>query len=331
MKKFRNWAIGASISLAALIIAFWGLQPERLIDVFGRSRPGFLVPAALAVVLGLFARARSWHVLLGKKTEYRRAFWALNEGYLMNSVLPLRLGEVGRAYSVSRRAPVSGGMALATVVVERLIDVAVSLAALVVSLGFIAAPRWAGNVAMAGGAVLGAGILGAALLILTRKQLLELLARLPGARWIGLAGLFDAFAGGFGEVADAGRLSRSGLWSLAAWVTAWIQLAFVFLMFDLQGSLVTFVFVTGVTAFGAALPSSPGALGVFELSMLAAMTVVGYEQVDGVSVAVTAHVLQVGITGALGAVALAREGESVVSLAKRAQNMMNQVQEEATA
>lgn len=327
MKNLRSWALGAAISLAALVIAFWGLQPERIIEVFGRSRPAFLIPAALMVLLGLFARARSWHVLLGEQTEYRRAFWALNEGYLMNSVLPLRLGEVGRAYSVSRGAPVSGGMALATVVVERLIDVAVSLAALVVSLGFIAAPRWAGNVAMGGGAVLGIGILAAALLVLTRRPLLELLARLPGARWIGLAGLFDAFAGGFGEVAEPRRLSRSGLWSLAAWITAWVQLAFVFLMFDLRGGLMTFVFVTGVTAFGAALPSSPGALGVFELSMLAAMRVVGYEQVDGVSVAVTAHALQVGLTGALGAVALAREGESMMNLARRAQDMLGDEQE----
>ncbi len=327
MKKLRNWIFGAAISLAALVVAFWGLQPARIIEVFGRSRPIFLLPAALMLLLGLLARARSWHVLLGRQTDYARAFWALNEGYLLNSVLPLRLGELGRAYSVSRNAAVSGGMALSTVVVERLIDVAVSLAALVVSLAFIATPNWAGDVAALGGVLLGGGVIAAAFLIMTRERLPKLVARLPGARRFGLVKRVQAFAAGFGEVAEVGRLARSGLWSTLAWVTTWVQMAFVFRMFGLEGSAIIYVFVTGVTAFGAALPSSPGALGVFELALVAAMRVVGYEQVDGVSVAVTVHALQVIITGGLGAIALAREGESILGLARRAQDMMRRAEE----
>lgn len=327
MKKIRHWLLGLAISLAALVVAFWGLQLERLVDVVNRAQPWFLVPAVMVLVLGLFARARAWHLLLGERPSFRRAFWALNEGYLLNSVLPFRIGELGRAYSVSRQSTVSTLSALSAVVVERLIDIAVTLAALIVALSAIAAPAWAGDLALGGAVVLGVGILTAFLIVMSRERLLTVVARMPGAEFLGLPRRVDSFAAGLGEAAGLGRLSQATLWNLAAWATVWIQMALLFRMFDLQGNLLVYMFVTGVTAFGAALPSSPGALGVYELSMLAAMRVVGYGQADGVGLAVTAHVLQLSVTGLLGAVALSQEGETILSLARRAQKVFEEAQE----
>jgi uncharacterized membrane protein YbhN (UPF0104 family) len=126
-------------------------------------------------------------------------------------------------------------------------------------------------------------------------------------------------------------LIRSGGWSLLAWVTAWISLALVMRMFGLPSSPVILIFVTGVTAFGAALPSSPGAVGVYELSTVAALLVFGVPQAVAVSLAVLAHALSLVTTGGLGAIGLAREGRTILGLAEQAQKFFRRAQETLVA
>lgn len=331
MNRLRNWLLGALVSGLALAIALWGVQPQRLWQVTSQARLIYALPAALFVVLGLLARARSWHILLQGEAGYRRAFWALNEGYLLNSVLPLRLGELGRAYSVSRGLPLRTSRAFASVVVERLIDVAVSLAALIWSLTLITAPSWAGQLTTTASLLLAGGVLGTGLLVLSRQRILAGLRRLPLLKSIGVLRAAEGFTSGLTGISRIGLLARSTGWSATAWMTAWAQLAAVFTMFGLSGRLEVYVFVMGVTAFGAAIPSSPGALGVFELSMVAAMLVSGYSREVALGVAVVMHLLQIGITAILGALALAQEGQTLVSLAGHARQLLSNDRNEVTA
>ncbi|MGD8555527.1 MAG: lysylphosphatidylglycerol synthase transmembrane domain-containing protein, partial [Anaerolineales bacterium] len=149
-----GWVVGILISLAALVVAFWGVQPGRFLNKIAQANYVYLIPSALLLLLGLLARARSWQVLLGDQVGFGRAFSALNEGYLLNNMLPLRLGELGRAYMVSQGQPIGSAKALATVVMERIIDVVVSLAGLLLALPFVVAPQWARDVAWAAGGVL---------------------------------------------------------------------------------------------------------------------------------------------------------------------------------
>ncbi len=331
MENSRSWLVGLLVSLIALAVAFWGVQPARVLEILAGVNPVYLIPAALMIVLGLFARARSWFVLLGERAPYPKVFWALNEGYLLNNVLPLRLGELGRAYSVSQSSQVTGGAALASVVVERLIDVAVSLAGVALAISAIAAPVWAGRVLQAAGVVLAVLVLGSAVLAVNQKNILRLVDRLPGQGWLKVLKTMDDFARGLGEAARPSRLLRSGFWSLCAWATAWLSLELVMGAFGTSAPPMTLIFVTGVTAFGAALPSSPGAVGVYELSTVAALLVFGFSQELAVSLAILAHALSLVTTGGLGAIGLAREGRTILGLAGQAQKFFRRTQETLVA
>lgn len=99
----------------------------------------------------------------------------------------------------------------------------------------------------------------------------------------------------------------------------------------MTSSPVILVFVTGVTAFGAALPSSPGAVGVYELSTVAALLVFSYPQPMAVGLAILAHALSLIITGGLGAIGLAREGQTIMGLASQAQRFFKHSQETLAA
>ncbi len=321
-RRLPRLALGLLVSAAALAGAFWGVRPERFLQLLVQADYLYLLPAAALILMGLAARARSWQILLGEGVPLRRAFSALNEGYLLNNVLPFRLGEVGRAYMVSRRSRVSAAEALSSVLVERIIDVVVSLSGFIVAFFFVVSPGWARQVAWAAGGTLVIALAGVLLLVSRRHQLRRLLEGLP-RRWLPIGRLADTFVGGLGrQLSEPRRLARASFWSTVAWGTAWLQLWFLLKAFGSMGTAIVSLFVLGVTAFGAALPSSPGAIGVYELSTVAGLMVFDYPREVALGVAVVSHGLQLGIMSLLGAVALARDGETVLGLAGEAQALL---------
>jgi uncharacterized protein (TIRG00374 family) len=330
-RKVRNWMLGAAISLTALVIAFWGIQPARFVDVLKQANYLLLIPSALLLVLGLLTRARSWHVLMDGAVPYRRAFDALNEGYLLNNVLPLRLGELARAYLVSRGGNLPASGALATIVVERLIDIVVSLAGLLGVLPFIVSPDWAVDVAVSVSIALVCVIVGLGFILYKRELFLRLLQRLPGGGLWGLSEAADRFLTEIGSMtAHPWRLVRAAFWSCLAWLTNWLMIWLLLAAFGERASPVVPFFSSAVMAFGAALPSSPGAIGVYELSAVAALLVFGYSREVAVGVAILAHGLVLGLPGALGAWALVREGQTLRDLASQAQTLLRRTEKPST-
>jgi uncharacterized membrane protein YbhN (UPF0104 family) len=323
MRKARNWLIGAAISLVALVIAFWGIQPGRFVSVLRQIDYLLLIPSALLLAAGLLARGRSWHVLMGAAVPYRRAFDALNEGYLLNNVLPLRLGEFARAYLVSQGGDISASGALATIVVERLIDIVVSLAGLLGALPFMVSPDWASNVAVG----VGVGLIGVVavlvLVVFKRETIVHLLRRLPAHGLWGMGDAADRFLSALGSLkSHPMRLIRAAFWSMIAWMTNWLMIWLLLAAFGEVASPVVPFFTSGVVAFGAAVPSSPGAIGVYELSAVAALSVFGFSREVSAGVALLAHGLVLALPGILGAIALAREGHTLSSLASKAQSLV---------
>lgn len=318
--KPGGWVIGVGISVAALILAFWGVQPGRFLQVLGDANYLYLVPATGLMLLGLVTRALSWRVLLGDRVPFRRTFSALNEGYLLNSVLPFRLGELARAYLVGRGWNITGAEALSSVVMERLIDVVVSLVGLLASLPFVVNPRWARGVALGAGAGLGVAAVGIWLVLRYQRPIMDVIRRRLGGRWVSIADSLETFLAGIRKLAgQPGRLLLAGFWSSMAWLTMWLLIWLLIGMFGYQATWVVPLFTAGVIAFGAALPSSPGALGVYEVSMVAGLLVFGYPRESAIGVAIIAHGLHLLIAGGIGALALARDGQSVMALAGRAQ------------
>lgn len=325
-----RWVFGAVISLAALALAFWGVQPARLAETLKTARLAYLPLILILQLAGIALRARAWQTLLGG-VSYRRALAALNEGYLLNNLLPVRLGELARAYLVQKGATFGTAQALGSVVVERLMDVTIALGALLLTLPRLAAPPWAREMATGVGIALALGVAVLGGLVLSRRIGPGLLARLPGAAGRVLPRLAHGLTTGVQEAGRWPRLVPGALWLLAGWGMAWTQLELYLRMFGVSGSPTVWLFALSIIAFGAAVPSSPGAIGVFELAGTAGLRAVGYPAEIALSVAVTIHVIQIAITGMLGSWFLAREGESVAHLARAARDLARRAAESRSA
>ena len=98
-------------------------------------------------------------------------------------------------------------------------------------------------------------------------------------------------------------------WFLAIFVQYFVMKAYV-----PDAQVLWAAFALGVAALGVALPSSPGAIGIYEGSFVAALAVVGVSHAPALAYALTTHVMYYLVTGIFGSYALVKEDESLTNL-----------------
>jgi len=178
-------ALGALVGALTLWLALRGANIGGLRSALGRADPFWILLALASVLLTLAAIVVRWRVLFHPESaglSSGNLTGAFVVGQMLNIMLPIRLGEMARAYWISRAEHLPIGRALGTIGVEKLADLAsVGLAA--VSLPLLAGvPPWVrspGRVLVITGAIAAAAIL---LLAANRGLLLQSTAR-AARRW----------------------------------------------------------------------------------------------------------------------------------------------------
>jgi hypothetical protein len=287
-----------------------------------------LVLAALGIaVVWLAVRSMAWRVLLQEKATFSQVFFAVNEGYLLNNILPFRLGEVARSFLLSLKAGLSFWEVFSTVLIERALDLGMAAALLLISLPFVVGGVWARQAALiaAGMVVLGIAVL--YLLARNRTWALNQFHRFS-ARWPRLQQIaghsLEAFFTGLAVLTNGKRfLGATGL-MLLDWLIALAQYYVIILAFIPEAPLLWAAFTLGIAALGVAAPSSPGSLGVYELAIVGALAVFGIDAASALALALTAHLSQYLLVGVFGSIGLARDGESLISLYSRVRGITEQ-------
>jgi uncharacterized protein (TIRG00374 family) len=328
--KSLRWLVGLAVSLAALGLALRGVHLSEMIGALRQTNYFYVALAVGFNLLGLYARALSWLIIMGRKVPYGRAFAALNEGYLLNNVLPFRLGEVGRAYLVSRGQAFRTSQALSSVLVERLIDLCMLMGLLVAFLPVVVGLAWARQAALTSVAITILALGGLFILARSRELALrvfrQVAARFPRLSLQSWEARLSAFIDGMGALRDGRRFMGAALCSGGAWLLAGMGNAVLLLALPIRLNASIYVvgfFALVICGLGAALPSAPASAGVFELSVVAALSAFQVDSSLAMSYALAYHFVLFGLTGVLGAVALVRDGESLAHLMRVAQSLLN--------
>lgn len=118
-------SIGLIISVFFLYLAFRQVDLQKFAETLKDSNVLLLTLAVFTLFISHWLRAVRHRLFLNpiKKIKYISLFSALMIGYMANSVLPAHLGEVLRAYIIGKKECINGSLALATIVVERIVDV----------------------------------------------------------------------------------------------------------------------------------------------------------------------------------------------------------------
>ena len=272
------------------------------------------VAAAMAVQLAAFIlRGQRWGILLSPVGgTLPVGFAGVMLGYLGNTFLPARAGEVIRIGAVATRLSAPVGFVAGTAAAERVSDaIAVSLAAFVLVQTVTGAPAWLVGAATLFGTA-GIGLL-VALAFLDRvlRRVFPPLRRLPlvGPLMPRIEHVLLDVEGGVRALTESRtRLARYLALTVAVWCCDGIV---VLLLTHAFGATLAFaqamMLVTGL-ALASAVPSTPGYIGVTQFVAVSVLVPFGFSQELALAAIVVLQgtvVAQVTLWGTLGWAVLA--------------------------
>jgi uncharacterized protein (TIRG00374 family) len=297
----RVW-IGVPVSLFFLFLALRGQHPDEIRDAFSRVDWRTLPLALLLLYTGITIRAYRWHILLRPVHDIptRDVFPIMIIGYAANNVLPLRAGELVRAWVLEQRYGVRKTAALATIAVERLFDGVTMLLFVGGAATVIGLNAELQHVALVAAFIFAAAIAGLVVLLVggtLRERLLRLVIRpLPDRLAARVERMAESFLAGLGVLTRRGDLALVAMLSVVAWGFETSMYWMVARAFgDPLAEAMTpaaALLTTAIANLATLVPSGPGYVGTFEAGVLLAVNgALGIGRGLALSYAVLLHVL----------------------------------------
>ena len=280
MKRWQSVLLGVVISVATLAYALNGNDLSRIGDELAGGRYLWAIPCALLIALGLWFRGLRWRFLLNERITPMHSFHITNISYFLNAWLPLRLGEVARAYLVTRlKPPISMFTALSSVVVERLIDLLAVVVLVVLAVQLTDVPS---EVQVSAQLIGVASVLGMLVLAFfaARRQVAHAIVRfflrlLPFLERLGVRSLADKVLDGIAPLGSVRGVSYSLWWSLWAWTTSIVAGYVLLFAFYDQPNWAAALLMIAAAALAIALPAVPGSVGPFEAAIIVGLQLSG--------------------------------------------------------
>jgi uncharacterized protein (TIRG00374 family) len=314
LKDAKRWLPGALVSILIIAGILYFVDFREMGQAIRSANYillGFALPLAIVWVA---IRAIVWRILLRERASYRDVFFTVGEGYLMNNFLPLRLGEVGRAFLISRKSDIHFMEVIPTIVIERAVDLAYSAGILLISLPFVVGAEGAGQIGAFVGAVVLAGLVVMYVIARNRKWALDLFHKLS-QRWPVLqrigGSFIEAFLEGLAVLTDGWLFARFLFWMTVNWAISILSYYLIIRAFFPEAQLIWAFFGLGVAAFGNAIPSLPGAIGTFEGAFGGALTILTGDQSTAFAAALAGRLYLYISALSVGLVGLASEGQTL--------------------
>jgi uncharacterized membrane protein YbhN (UPF0104 family) len=277
------------VSVLCLLYAFWGVPFGSLWTTMRR----YPVPPMIGLVAASFAAYAMMGVRLSRMSSppltFRSAFCATLACLAINNALPAKAGEIAKALWLGRGNGLPFQETLGIVFMERFFDVNV-LALLSLWFLWLTGERWAVFV-FTGCLAAGWGILA---FLKLRPSLAE--------RFTGLFGLFGGerarlfVSQGLSSVLgnmSPGRLAWLAVTSLTVWFLYGAQMALgVNAVAGLGLSWDKVISVFAVSGLSMLLPSSPGAIGVYEAFTVTVLKSFGVGAEEALAVTLFSHMAQ---------------------------------------
>jgi glycosyltransferase 2 family protein len=311
-----------AVTLALLAFFF---RDANLADVWAETRnadPWLLLLAVGFTVMTYAVRAWRWQSLLAPigPTHFRNAFRATVIGFAASFLLPARAGEVIRPYLLARREGLKASAAFATIILERVLDMATVLllfGAYVLTLDAVG-PNGGADLAHVKfwGAVAAAGAVGALVVLFVLAGHPERLGRaarrieavLPAKAAHVVAHFVEAFAQGLAVMRQPSRLAVALLQSFPLWLSIaagiWLTSRAFHITFPYPGSFL----VMTLLVVGVAVPT-PGQVGGFHAAyQIAVQTFFGVPPNRAIAAAIVLHAISNVPVTLVGAAFMSSEG-----------------------
>jgi uncharacterized protein (TIRG00374 family) len=303
----RAWSWILSIPLAAVLLylSLRGVDWKAVWRTIAGARWGYLAAGCGCSCFSFFLRSLRWRILLNaeERLSVGSVFSANMVGYLGNSFLPARAGELVRTFIISARSSLSRTYVLTTALSERLADViALVLWSSLILLQAGAKPRWMVDLSRTTAMVAAAGALAIALLPHAESLCQNLLRRLslPSALRERLLRLADQVLLGVRAFHNVGRFLGFTVLTVAIWMADAFGTMLVAYALHLHFSFTTAMLLLTGMGLGSALPSTPGYVGIYQFVAVTVLTPFGISRDAALAYILVAQALGYVVTLALG-------------------------------
>jgi uncharacterized protein (TIRG00374 family) len=326
--KILHWIFPLAISGVAIGLVLKQIEFAQFTMQLSKiSWEALLMGAVLYLVSYLF-RVFCWFTLLKKRVSFKDAFFVMGAGYLLNNIFPFRLGEIGRAVLLDDPKGPTALEVFSSVIMERVLDVFLAAVFLLSMIPRLVDGDYNRSLVIIFFILSLIGLAALYTMARFRQQINHWLSRREEnaglvMRWVtpkaaqlleGLSVLENpaSFFLAFGSLA-------------ISWAIAFVENFVIFSNLTTSPPFWWMVFGLSAGAFGAALPSAPSGIGVFEGVMVSAFALVGVDAEIAFTHAIVIHVIMFVFSNIIGLIGLKLRGEAVIDLyhrvVKRSQNL----------
>jgi uncharacterized protein (TIRG00374 family) len=273
-----------------------------------------LVIAIPVLIGGILARGIRWMlIVVGRPGHIADFLRATCMGYLGNTILPLRAGEIVRIIAVNRLTAIAAAKVMAGAVADRLLD-AIMLAAM---LSIV--------LAVHGAAVVDLKVDAVALALVAAGFIAVVVAMAWGRLWRGAVGwlatlfpkpveriiyrLYEEIVPVFVTLREPRGLAVAVALTALATATDLLAIWLVMTAFGWTMPLLAAVTVVVFLNVGALVPAAPGYIGVFQVACIFALNLFGIGESEAVAFSVIFQLMVIFLLISLGAMAMISCGD----------------------
>lgn len=327
MRRRLGIILGLLISAIFLYLALHRVDFQKMKIAFKEANYPLLLMAVLTLFLSHWLRALRHRYLLEpiQRIEVGSLFSALMIGYMANTLLPAHLGELLRAYIIGKKKRISASSTLATIAIERIVDVFSLLTIMGLTLIVYSFPPW---VKTSGHLIFGFALGLLLLLVLLKVKTKETLSvlqtlfkSLPRKIADKLLEIIQSFLEGVVALKHRSHYPIVIILSVLVWACYAGIFLISFYAFDFVASygvppLASFV-VLVITTISVVIPSSPGYIGTYHWLCIKALGLFGVPKSSALSFAIVVHGIGMLPVAIVGLLFTWREGLSLSRVAER--------------
>lgn len=317
----RGWlrsAAGYAVGAVCLAWVLHDVHFGRMLGDFGAVNWWWVGPAVLADVASYVCQGIRWELLLRSVGNLSPVYAteAIYAGLFTSEVLPMRPGELVRAYLVSRRLAVDFLRVIPSIAVERLFDGVWLALAFGLTAIFVPLPK---DLVEAGDVLGGVVLVGTALFVyaVLRRRKSATPGEAPRTRSGPMrlvASFFSHLVSELQAIGFSHNLHVSFLWSFLVLFFQALAFWLVMLAYGIRESFWVGAAVLLIVHLGTAIPNAPANVGTFQFFCVVALRIFGVEKTLASGFSVVVFVILTAPLWAIGLWAIGRSGTTLAAI-----------------
>jgi uncharacterized protein (TIRG00374 family) len=336
LKKKQFW--GGLIGLLLLAYCVKDVRFAEIRALLSRVDFHYLILSIVCTFLFVIFRAIRWRLMIARqlKTPVLPMVTLYSAGLVLNMVMPVLTGQVGRMFLFARKLALRKTFVFSTFLLEVLFD-AVSL---ILFMGFtslaFAFPKEYRDVSFIVAGITVAVMLGLYLMLHYQRSMEECGRRWLSRRWPGvyvtLKKSLRSFAKGIELLKSSQHMAGSIALSLLAWTGHMLVIYFLYRSFGFTLPIAAAAALMIINTIVLMIPITPGNAGTFEVAVSASLAAFSVARTDAVLFALALHLLDLLPIAVIGSFFFHFEKVSLRELQSRHEDeiIFNKISEEGT-